>query len=183
MGKLTKQQQTIVAVVLALAVGIYGYWNYMLKPLNEKITTQTTKYNELLGQIETAERQARRLPALTSERDRLQVELAALEKQLPRGRDLPSIIRTLTREAIQENLQFGQLSPRTPVRSTYFETIPFEVRFTGTLHALARFLASLGQQERIFQAQNIVLTPQSSSEQGFIMLNISLTIQTYSYVG
>ena len=165
--------------------GGYFYWNFMLKPTMASIREREEKYQDLLTKISTAERQARRLPALQSELAKLQLDLTSLEKQLPKDKDIPNIIRILTREAIQQGLQFVRLSPKPQNKQQYFEIIPFELQFTGNMHALARFLASLGQQDRIFQAQNISLAPAGgqSESQGVVNLNINLTIQTYSYAG
>lgn len=183
--KLTKQQQQIVAIAVLIVVGGgYVYWNYLLKPTLAKIEVEEAKHKDLIAKIETAERQARRLPALQNELANLQVELGALEKQLPKGKDLPNILRLLTREAIQEDLQFASLTPKAAVRQQFFEIIPFDVTFTGSLQSLARFLASIGQQDRIFQAQNISLSRAGgSAEEGLINLRITLTIQTYAYTG
>lgn len=184
-SKMSQQQQTMVAAALLVVGGIYVYWNYLLKPTMDKIAQQQTTYAELVAKIERAERQARRLPVLQAELAKLQVELAAMEKQLPKDKDLPNILRTLTREALQENLTFARLAPKAAQRQQYFEIIPFDVQFTGTLHALARFLASLGQQDRIFQAANISLAPAGGSGEntGLTLLNINLAIQTYAYSG
>jgi type IV pilus assembly protein PilO len=182
--KLTKQQQqTIFAVALAVIGGSYVYWNYLLKPQLTAIKDRQAKLADLTTRIETVERQARRLPALQAEREKLRLELAGLEKQLPKDRDIPNIIRILTREAIQENLVFTRLGPKTPARKDFFETIPFDLQFTGTLHALGRFLSSLGQQDRIFQAQGITLSPTGGSDTGIVSLTITLTIVTYAYAG
>lgn len=186
MGKLTKQQQQLIfAIAIMVFGGGYVYWNYMLKPTLEKIKVQEAKYKELADKIEVAQRQARRLPALTHERDQLLVELRALEKQLPKDKDMPNILRTLTKQAMQEDLDFRQLTPKAAIRRDYFEIIPFDLQMTGTLHSLGRFLASLGQEDRIFQAQNVNLTLSGSSAEtgGLPNLNISLTIQTYAYSG
>src|SRR5262245_16831889 len=129
--KLTKQQQQVVALVVMFVVGGgYGYWNYLLKPTLEKIRTRQASYSDLMVKIENAERQARRLPARQNELAKLQVELASLEKQLPKDKDLPNILRLLTREAMQENLQFNQLTPKAAQRQQYFEIIPFDISFT-----------------------------------------------------
>jgi type IV pilus assembly protein PilO len=183
-GKMSQQQQVMVVAVLFVVGGLYGYWNYLLKPTMEKIKTQQATYEDLVAKIERAERQARRLPVLQAELAKLQVELIAMEKQLPKDKDLPNVLRTLTREAVQENLAFSRLTPKPAQRQQYFEIIPFDVSFVGTLHSLARFLASLGQQDRIFQASNINLTPSGSGETtGVTNLNINLSIQTYAYSG
>src|SRR5262245_9235513 len=127
MGKLTKQQQQMLVLVVAFVFGGgYVYWNYMLKPTLENIKTRQVKYNDLIAKSETAERQARRLPALQQELAALQVELSSLEKQLPKDKDIPNIIRTLTREALQENLQFARFGPKPPSRQQFFEIIPFD---------------------------------------------------------
>jgi type IV pilus assembly protein PilO len=187
MGKLTKQQQQIIAIVFVFVIGGgYVYWNYLLKPTLDSISVRKQKYEELQAKIETAERQARRLPALQNELALLQTDLTSLEKQLPKDKDIPNILRTLTREAMQESLQFVRLAPKPPARQQYFDILPFEVQFNGNLHAFARFLASLGQQDRIFQAQNIQLSPAgsgASESSGLVNLSISLTIQTYAYAG
>jgi len=183
-SKMSQQQQMMAVAALVVVGGLYVYWNYLLKPTLDKISTQQATYQDLVSKIEAAERQARRLPVLQSELAKLQVELAAMEKQLPKDKDLPNILRTFTREALQENLVFSKLAPKPAQRQPYFEIIPFDVAFVGTLHSLARFLASLGQQDRIFQASNIILSPASAGEiTGLTLLNITLSIQTYAYAG
>lgn len=183
MGKLTKQQQQLlVGIIVFVLGGGYVYWNYMLKPTLDQIKRQEHQLADLTKKIEDAERQARRLPALQLEYATLQQDLVSLEKQLPTDKDLPNIIRVLTRQALQENLQFMRLAPKPLVRQEYFEIIPFDLQFTGTLHSLARFLAALGQQDRIFQAQNLSLTVISNGDpQLGTMLNMTLLIQTYAY--
>lgn len=182
-SKMSQQQQMMVAAALVVVGGLYGYWNYLLKPTMDKIEKNQATYKELTEKIERAERQARRLPALQSELAKLETDLASMEKQLPKDKDLPNILRTLTREALQENLIFSKLAPKPAQRQQYFEIIPFDVQFQGSLHSLARFLASLGQQDRIFQAANINLQPTGGGDLGQTLLNISLAIQTYAYAG
>jgi type IV pilus assembly protein PilO len=186
MGKLTKQQQAMIAVAAVFVVGLWVYFTYLLKPTMADIATKQARLTELTGQIENAERQARRLPALMAEKEQLEKELTTLEKQLPRDQDKPNIIRVLTREALQENMDFERLTPKPIETRDFFQVIPFDISFSGNLQSLARFLASLGQQDRIFQAQNIRLTPTKSSTSdtlGNIQLAISMAIQTYAYVG
>lgn len=182
-GNLSKQQQMIVMAIALVAFGVYGYYTYLMKPLFATIATREKQYSDLIAKIETAERQARRLPALQAEFAQLQGDLSNLEKQLPKDKDLPNIIRTLTREALQEDMKFIRLAPKPVQRQQYFEIIPFDIQFNGSLHNLARFLASLGQQDRIFQAENISLSPAGTSDVGEQKLSISLTLQTYAYAG
>ena len=185
MGKLTKQQQVMIGAVMASVAIFYVYFTMFLRPTLDKIKQHQAELADLQNKIDSAERQARRLPVLQSEMASLQTELAALEKQLPRDKDVPNIIRTVTREAMQQNLQFVRLAPRPPVHQQFFDILPFDVQFNGSLHGLGRFLAAIGQQERIFQAQNVLLMPGASAEGnlGAVNLGITLTLSTYAYSG
>jgi F0F1-type ATP synthase membrane subunit b/b' len=63
MPKLSKQQQQMVALILVVVLGGgYVYMNYLLRPTMQKISERQTKLQDLIQQIENAERQARRLP-------------------------------------------------------------------------------------------------------------------------
>lgn len=175
----------MIGAVLGLCFVLYAYFTYLLNPTLIDIKAKQDHLRDLTTKIENAERQARRLPALMAEKEQLELELVALEKQLPRDQDKPNIIRSLTREALQENLEFERLTPKPIEVRDFFQVIPFDLQFAGNLQSLARFLASLGQQDRIFQAQNIKLTPRGNITDGggIIPLSITLMIQTYAYSG
>jgi Tfp pilus assembly protein PilO len=179
-----KQQQTIVLIVMLVVGGGWAYWNYMLKPTFSEIKEKKSRLEKLKNDIAKAERQARRLPALKHEKEKLSQELEKLEKQLPRGKDVPNIIRTISREAIQENLIFQSLDPQANTQRNFFEIIPFKISMKGELNSLVRFLSSLGQGERIFKAENFTFAPIGSSEEmGIMQLNIGFTLLTYAYTG
>lgn len=186
MGKLTKQQQQMIFLVL---IGVFGggyvYFKYMLTPTLKTIKERQAKYTELVQQIETAERQARRLPQLQAEYAQLQTQLTSLEKQLPTDKDIPGILRSVTREAMDQNLNFVSLKPNDAKRdpSNYFDVLEFDVQMTGSLQAFVRFMASLGQQERIYQFERLSLSAKDSGEGGVVSLNINFTLKTYAYVG
>jgi type IV pilus assembly protein PilO len=175
----------MIAAAVGLCFVLYAYFTYLLNPTLNDIKAKQEQLRDLTAKIENAERQARRLPALMAEKEQLEQELVVLEKQLPRDQDKPNIIRALTREALQENLEFERLAPRSIETRDFFQVIPFDLQFSGTLQAFVRFLSSLGQQDRIFQAQNIKLTPRGNIAEGggLVPISITLMIQTYAYSG
>jgi|GEM_PF-3274055 len=186
MGKLSKQQQQMLVLIVMFAVGGgYVYWNYLLKPTLEKEQKYKQEYKELEEKIERAKREARRLPALQNELETLRKELSSLEHQLPTDKDIPNVLRTLTREAQKENMEFTRLGPGKPQPKQYFEALPFDLGLVGDLHSFIRFLSSLGQQDRIFKTGNIKLSPGSSSGQlnAQTILNVEFNLETYAYKG
>lgn len=185
MGKLTKQQQQLLAMaILFIFGGGYVYLNFMLKPTLAKIRENKTRLEDLIRQIEQAEQQAKRLPQLQAEYAQLQLQLETMEKQLPTDKDIPGVLRIVTREAMQENLAFVSLKPNDPRRdpSNFFDVLEFEVQMNGPLQAFVRFMASLGQQERIFQFERLSLTV-NSTDTGLANLSINFLLKTYAYAG
>jgi type IV pilus assembly protein PilO len=185
--KLTKQQQQMFIVIfIAVVGGGYVYFSYLLNPTLQRIKERDAKLRDLVSQIENAERQARRLPQLQAEYAQLQGQLADMEKQLPKEKDVPGILRMVTQEATGQNLGFVSLKPNEPKRdpSNYFDVLEFEVQMTGSLQSFVRFMASLGQQDRIFQFERLSLTSANQGDtSGLINLNINFSLKTYAYVG
>lgn len=182
--KWTREQQFLIGSLLLFIAGLYYYFNYMISPVMKKIDIQKIQYTELQAQIQEAEREARRLPILQAQSEKLIAELSQLEKQLPKDKDIPNVLRTLTKEALRENLRFVRVSPGRFADRQYFEIIPFDIQFTGSVHSFIRFLATLGQQDRIYKAGNITFTPSGGkSSDGEVALNIQVSIETYAYKG
>ncbi len=112
------------------------------------------------------------------------MELADLEKQLPTDKGFPNIIRTITREALRENLVFKKLSPSPPKQTQYFEVISLDLELSGSLHAFVRFLSSIGQQDRIFNAGDLKLKPNGETAlDGSKSIDIGIKLETYAYNG
>ncbi len=173
-------------VLIVVLGGGYVYMNYLLRPTMQKISERQMKLQDLIQQIENAERQARRLPQLQAEYAQLQTQLIDMEKQLPKEKDVPGILRIVTREATGESLGFVSLKPNDPKRdpSNFFDVLEFEVQMTGSLQNFTRFMAALGQQERIFQFERLILTTSSQTEgSGLVNLSINFLLKTYAYVG
>jgi type IV pilus assembly protein PilO len=185
MGKISKEQQVIVAVVVGLLFLGYFYWTSMLSPTLKAIDQKKVTLADLEAKVAHAEQQAKRLPALQRELEQLQIELAVLEKQLPTAKDMPGVLRIVTREALQENVNFVSLRPLEPRREGFFDVLDFEVAMTGGLTSFVRFIASLGQQDRIFQIEQVRmgLSGQATDSTGAPTLNINFLLKTYAYAG
>ena len=185
MNKLSKEQQIIIGCLIGFVVIVYMYWSYLMKPILNDIQTKQTKLDSLQAQVDQAERQAKRLPALKSELEKLEIELSSLEKQLPTAKDIPGIIRIITKEANAQSINFVSMRPLDPRRDQYFDVISFDMSMTATLNNLAHFLASLGQQDRIFQIEQVKLSGggQPGKGGGSPSLNVNFLLKTYAYAG
>lgn len=164
---LTKQQQQqIAAIVLGTAGFIYVYWNYCLKPTNQKIITVSAQLTEVLDKVETMKRTANRLPALQREYDNLQAEVGRAEKRLPKERNLQEVLRIVADHSAKSHISVLSFAPGGEAQQNYFIEIPISLSITGQFHTLAKFLSILGQQERILSAKNLQLSYSANPRKG-----------------
>src|SRR6185295_14468927 len=113
----TKNRNLILAVSsLAIIVAIvYGYWNFVYQPLKMKIDTATQEVATLTSKLAAAEARAGQLHQLQAEMQSLQVDVAQLERQLPKSKELPGLIRVFTHRAESYGLTRATFAPQKAV--------------------------------------------------------------------
>jgi len=180
--KSAKDQKKAVAVgAILILVLAYIYWNYMLKPTNEKIRQHTKELAELQAEIDRAASQAQRLPALQRDLAMLQAEMQEMEKKLPRKRDTADVLRIFTQEALRTRVAIKSFSPSGSQPQDFYIIYPYSVSIETRFHNLGSFLASLGQTDRILNVKDVNLSPGSvNPADGSVLMSVSLTLMAYS---
>lgn len=180
---LTQEQQKQVLLAAVLVVGFpYAWWTYGMRPTMDKIRVTRQENQQIEEKVETMKRTALRLSALERERDALLAEVGKAEKKLPKQKNLEEIIRIVTQESQKHKVFIGSFSPANEVPRNYFVEIPFGINFTANFHSLARFLAALGQQERIMAARNVSINYSLNNLKGHTISG-SFTLLTYIFKG
>src|SRR4051794_23556538 len=87
------------AAVILMCVISYGYFSLVYSPMNLTIVADRKAVDELNSKLSAARARASQLSRIQAEMAGLQVEVAQLEKQLPKNRELPSLLRVVTHRA------------------------------------------------------------------------------------
>ncbi len=146
-----KQLQKLVIILpIVLIAGIFVYYKYLILPLNAKRDALKTELENIKREYSDSVARAARLPKLQEEIIVLNNEISDIEKRLPKDKDLPNLIRMLSKKMDLHRVTWSKLSPGTQnVKDYYIEhsyTIPFKVSY----HDFAEFLSDVGQMERRF---------------------------------
>lgn len=177
-----KLQQQIILIVIFAAGGIYGYYNYLLGPMQEKYKASLENLKKTETRLAEIRRRAMELPKLRSEMALLEKEVADLEKLLPKDREIPDLLRTITKTAQRYKLKIGNISPAPIVSQNNYNEVPFQITLRGVYHSLGFFLAEIGQEPRILSTRNITYSAGQASEEG-TLLNVSFTLVAYTFKG
>jgi type IV pilus assembly protein PilO len=177
-----EQQQQVILAAMAVIGFPYVWWTYLMSPAMDKIKTTRADNQQIEEKVETMKRTAARLGALEKERDALLAEVGKAEKKLPKKKNLEEIIRIVTEESQRQKVFIASFSPAGESPKNYFVEIPFGINFTANFHSLARFLAAMGQQERIMAARNVSISFSAIPTKGHTVSG-SFTLLTYIFRG
>jgi type IV pilus assembly protein PilO len=181
-----KDKNTVTALVgcLILVIGIlYGYSAYFYGPIKQEIKKNQSEITDLERRLQVAKDRAQQLSKMQQEMASLQVDVAQLEKQLPKDRELPALIRVLTHRAESYGLVLGSVAPQRAVSKGLYDEIPYNVSVTTSFHSLGHFLASLGKGDRLFAARNLALSPNSNKADPSKTVNATFQLIAFKYHG
>jgi len=180
LDKLTKQQKILIVIIVALVLWLY--FSQLLNPLNKKLAKLKNEIAQQETKLIDAKNTAKRLPQLQAELQASQEELLIAEKKLPRSKEVPSLIRSITKSGREYAIDITNLSPRAPISHEYFQEFHYGMNITTNYHKLARFFGDICQYERILKVQDISMNGRNPTEGDPSTITTSFTLVTYAYL-
>ncbi len=180
LDRLTNQQKILIVVFIALVLWVY--FSQLLNPLNKKIGKLKNEIAQQETKLIDAKNTAKRLPQLQAELQASQEELLIAEKKLPRSKEVPALIRSITKSGREYAIDISNLSPRAPISHQYFREFHYGMNITTNYHNLAKFFGDICQYERILKVKDINMNGRNPSEDDPSTLTTSLTLVTYAYL-
>src|ERR1700755_3325269 len=109
-----KNRNLLIAIFGSLFVTVailYAYSTYFYGPIHKDIVKEQADIADLKQKIVVAKDRAQQLSKMQQEMASLPIDVAQLEKQLPKDRELPALIRVLTHRAESYGIVLGNLTP------------------------------------------------------------------------
>jgi Tfp pilus assembly protein PilO len=180
---LNKEQQKQVALaVVAVVLFGYVYTTKLLKPTKAEIQSREAELASVNGRIQGLRATANQLDQLLKRVEELKVQVASVEKRLPRDKNLQDIIRTVSTLAEKSGVRYSAFSPRPDQAVNLFTEIPIEMSISGSVYSIGKFLAAVGQQERIMSARNLNLNAGADPKKNQTVTG-SFTLLAFIYNG
>ncbi|MBT9139293.1 MAG: hypothetical protein DDT31_01877 [Syntrophomonadaceae bacterium] len=146
----------------------------------DKLSLEVDKQNK---EIQTAQKNAEKLPVLMAENERLKSKLFELQLQLPEEREVSGLLRQGSELGIKSGLQIVLWKPKDktihPSNEVY--EIPVEVEMRGNYHRFGQFFSNITKLGRVVNGSNINGKTTEQKQKG-AMLNAGFTAMTYSFI-
>jgi len=160
--KLTKeQQQYLVAGILGVVGAVYGYWNFLLTPLNKEIGTLQTQLKEKQDSLDKARKLKAQWEEYTQRLARVQTGMQFVTRRLPSDAEFTSQLEHLIKMCLEGGVQIGAFtSEKNAMNKSEFEG--FKKNISGlTLisdyHRLGEFLSRLSGEDIVYNVDDLAL--------------------------
>lgn len=179
-----QQQQTIIALVIGLGLLGYIYFNYLISPVNKKLGETRQKIEKTQKELNNLKIQSQNLPKIKQELAILEQEVSQLEKFLPTDKELPGLLKSITRVAQNYGVRINNISPLGVTEQPNYSEVSYRISAQANYHSLANFLSELARGKRILGFRNINYSGYSETAKGLnLTINCDFILATYVYKG
>ncbi|MEW6096660.1 MAG: type 4a pilus biogenesis protein PilO [bacterium] len=176
--------QTLKPIFLALillCVCAYGFFNYMYKPMREKERELDRQIEIRKNELKEIEKIVANLDIKKAEFEKVKKELEFVIKRLPTEKEIPELLKTITKLALSSNVDLISFRPGNPASKEVYEEIPVSLFVKGTYHQVGLFLTSIGNLERIITPSNVKMSAITPTQQDPSTARADLLITAFVY--
>ncbi len=177
------KKEHLIAGGVGLAVCIALVVLYVYKPTLKQIEVIQVELKERESKLREAEAAAKRLDQLKRDLAMVEVAVKEAERQLPRDKEVPGLIRIITKFAEQVKINVSNFTPMGVQSQAYFNEVPFNLSVTANYHNLGLFFSEIAQVERIMNVRNLSLNAKMPTPEDPTDVTANFTIVTYTFKG
>lgn len=154
-----KEQQIYISIGIGIVLFVFLYFNFLLNPVNNDIEEKKKKIAETIGQVEEAKRESLQLEEFKVKSQVLEMDVKELQEKLPRTKDIPDLIRRISRDSDRFGIKIAnfQPNPTNTGASSEYDEVPFNITYSANYHSLANFFAVIGQEKRILAVRDLTM--------------------------
>ncbi|MBW1798716.1 MAG: type 4a pilus biogenesis protein PilO [Deltaproteobacteria bacterium] len=180
--KIEKIKMPIRVLILVGTLGLLGGAFYFLiyQPKTDEIRKAKDEVSGLKVQVIKAKRDARRLPEVEAREIEVDSQFKQALKLLPNEKEVPSLLRNITKLGADAKLEFRLFSPRKESPEHFYFRLPVSIEVSGNYHDVATFFDKVGRMERIVNILNVSMRPQKARS---TMLITKCEAVTYRFKG
>jgi type IV pilus assembly protein PilO len=137
--------------------GAFAWLVYI--PKTEEIS-KTEKQIAILSQrLVKAKAKAKNLRKFRAEMAEVEAEFKDMLTLLPNKKEIPSLLRNITKLGTDAQLEFRLFSPKSERSQDFYMEIPVSIEVSGNYHNVAVFFDKVGKMNRIVNILNVTMKP------------------------
>jgi type IV pilus assembly protein PilO len=180
--KIEKIKMPIRVLILVGTLVLLGGAFYFLvyQPKTDEIRRATDEISGLKMKVMKARRDSSRLQEVEAREVEVNDQFKQALKLLPNEKEVPSLLRNITKLGAESNLVFRLFTPGKESPEHFYYRLPVSIEVSGNYHDVATFFDKVGRMERIVNILNVSMKPQTTRS---TMLITNCEAVTYRFKG
>ncbi|MBM4339004.1 MAG: pilus assembly protein PilO [Deltaproteobacteria bacterium] len=181
--KLPSSKKVLILVgILCVIAGVYLYLMYL--PLQNEMKTLKMDLDKLLKEANQGKMIARDLDKFKAQVKELQEELDKALTQLPNEKEIPDILKSISRLGRESSLEFTLFKPKPEEPQQFYARVPIDLVMAGSYHNIGLFFDKIGKLPRIINVIDFNMTraKEVKGREADIVIRTSSLITTYRFI-
>lgn len=172
--KMTPLQQYLVIGALALGAILFGYYQYLWKPVTTEIATLKATRDQKKKDLEEAKRIVAKYAEFKKQAATVQRELEWFEGRIPKKLELPQFVEALNLLQQRSRVAFTQMNFAAPKASDRYVELPVDVRFVTDYQGLLTFLYRMSLAEIYMVGKGLSISANGTDQERPIMVTLGI---------
>ena len=181
--KLPTPKKVIILVgILCVITGLYFYAFFI--PVQNELKGLRSELNKLVRELNEGKTITRDLQRFKTQVERLNTELTSALTQLPNEKEIPEILKSISRLGKESNLEFTLFRPKTEEPQQFYAKVPIELIVLGNYHSTGIFFDKISKLPRIINVVDFSMTRSRDTKgrETEILVRTSCLVNTYRFI-
>ncbi len=181
--KLPTPKKVIILVgILCVITGLYFYVFFI--PVQNELRGLRSELNKLVRELNEGKTITRDLQRFKTQVERLNTELTSALTQLPNEREIPEILKSISRLGKESNLEFTLFRPKTEEPQQFYAKVPIELVVLGSYHNTGIFFDRISKLPRIINVVDFSMARarEIRGREAEVLVKTSCLVNTYRFI-
>jgi type IV pilus assembly protein PilO len=168
--------------IVCVITGIYFYLFFI--PLQNDVKALRTESDKLMKELNEGRMITRELEKFKGQVEKLNAELTSALTQLPNEKEIPEILKSISRLGKESNLEFTLFKPKPEEPQQFYARVPIDLVVVGSFHNTGLFFDKIGKLPRIINVVDFNMTraKEIKGRETDIVIRTSCLITTYRFM-
>ena len=178
----TSKKVLILVVILCVITGLYIYAFFM--PVQDELKVMRSDLDKLMKELNEGKMITRDLQKFQAQVEKMNVELTNALTQLPNEKEIPEILKSISRLGKESTLEFTLFRPKTEEPQKFYAKVPIDLMAVGSYHNTGIFFDKISKLPRIINVVDFNMTRAKDvkGREAEILVKTSCLINTYRFM-
>lgn len=181
--KLPSSKKVLILIgLLAVVAGLYFYLFFI--PAQNDLKVSKAELDKLMKELNEGRMITRDLERFKGQLEKLNAELTNALTQLPNEKEIPEILKNISRLGKESNLEFTLFKPKNEEPQQFYAKVPIDLVVVGSYHDIGLFFDRIGKLPRIINVVdfNMTRSKETKGKETDILIRTACLITTYRFI-